>query len=80
MANITCYPEGNYGGSSLNYFTDITSDGAVKSCKVARGIVTAYQLTEYRDASVQLTAGEYPNTSKFLNGAIASLKCEHMRN
>lgn len=79
MANITCYSELNFGGFENIYTTsmpDITKNDLVKSAKVRFGSVEVYQLKEYKGASAILPEGDYPNTDKFPEGVIASLKIE----
>ena len=79
MASITCYTDANFGGYHFNYKTDqpdITAafPKGVGSAIVKGGVVTVYQLTNYKGTPAELAAGKYPDSSQFPPGGFQSLK------
>lgn len=81
MANITCFAQSNFGGYQFNYSTDqpdITEEfpKGVGSANVQGGVVTVYQQINYKGVAAQLSAGKYPDSTKFPPGGFKSLKVE----
>ncbi len=55
---------------------DITENGPVMSAKVEIATVIVFQLKDYRGEEAILPLGHYPNTDKFPQRMISSLKVD----